>query len=157
MGSSLLIPSDSWRRLEAAAHLPCVQCLAEPEMAQPHGTTDLHLEITFFYFKKDFSYLFLEKGEGREKERERNIHVWLPLMRPLLGTWPATQACALTGNRTGERLVRRPMRHPLSPTSQGWKAHSKGRSSYVEDLLLRYIPPHLLPKQRRRLGKGCFG
>ena len=21
--------------------------------------------------------------------------MWLPLMRPLLGTWPATQACAL--------------------------------------------------------------
>ena len=24
--------------------------------------------------------------------------MWLPLTRPLLGTWPATQACALTGN-----------------------------------------------------------
>ena len=43
-------------------------------------------------------YLFLERREGREKERERNIHVWLPHMRPLLGTWPTTQACALTGN-----------------------------------------------------------
>ena len=31
----------------------------------------------------------------REKERERNINVWLPLVRPLLGTWPTTQACAL--------------------------------------------------------------
>ena len=31
-------------------------------------------------------------------EEERNINVWLPLMRPLLGTWPATQAHALTGN-----------------------------------------------------------
>ena len=115
-----------------------------------------HWLPSFLFFKRSF-YLFLEKGEGREKERERNIHVWLPLMRPLLGTWPATQACALTGNRTGDRLVRRPVLHPLSHTSQGWKAHSKGRSSYVEDLLLRYIPPHLLPKQRRRLGKGCFG
>ena len=28
-------------------------------------------------------------------ERERNINVWLPLASPLLGTWPATQACAL--------------------------------------------------------------
>ena len=42
--------------------------------------------------------LFLERGKGREKERERNINVWLPLTCPLLGTWPATQACALTGN-----------------------------------------------------------
>ena len=32
---------------------------------------------------------------GGEEERERNISVWLPLVRPLLGAWPATQACAL--------------------------------------------------------------
>ena len=31
------------------------------------------------HFFKDFIYLFLVKGEGREKERERNISVWLPL------------------------------------------------------------------------------
>ena len=41
-----------------------------------------------------FIYLFLE----REEERERNINVRLPLSRPLLGTWPTTQACDLTGN-----------------------------------------------------------
>ena len=51
-------------------------------------------------FKKDFIYLFLERGEGREEERERNINVWLPLEHPLLGTWPTTQAGALTGNGT---------------------------------------------------------
>ena len=39
------------------------------------------------------------EGEGKEKERERNITVWVPLIRPLLGTWPETQACALTENR----------------------------------------------------------
>ena len=49
-------------------------------------------------FLKDFIYLFLERGEGREKERERNINVWLPLVCPTPGTWPATQACVLTGN-----------------------------------------------------------
>ena len=49
------------------------------------------------YFNKDFIYLFLEKGEGREKKRESNISQ-LPLTRPQLGTWPTTQACALTGN-----------------------------------------------------------
>ena len=32
-------------------------------------------------FFKDFIYLFLERGEGREKERERNID-WLPLTCP---------------------------------------------------------------------------
>ena len=77
------------------------------------------LFIVFFpFFKKDFTYLFLERGEGREKERERNINVWLPLARPLLETWPATQACALTGNWTGDSLVRRLALNPLSHISQ---------------------------------------
>ena len=35
-----------------------------------------------FYFK-DFIYLLLEKG--REKEKERNITVWLPIMHPQRG------------------------------------------------------------------------
>ena len=44
--------------------------------------------ISFFLFK-DFTYLFLEKGEGKEKEQERNNDA---------GSWPATWACAPTGN-----------------------------------------------------------
>ena len=64
--------------------------------------------ILFYYFFKDFIYSFLEREEEKEKERERNINVWLPLMRPILRTWPATQACALTGNRTGDTLVHSP-------------------------------------------------
>ena len=44
---------------------------------------------------------------------------WLPLLRPLLGTGPATQACALTGNGTSDFLVHRPALNPLSHTSQG--------------------------------------
>ena len=28
-------------------------------------------------------------------KRKKNINVWLPLMPTPLGTWPATQACAL--------------------------------------------------------------
>ena len=64
----------------------------------------------FILFFKDFIfiYLFLERGKGKEKERKRNINVWLPHTLPLLGTWPATEACALTGNRTGDPLVCRP-------------------------------------------------
>ena len=38
---------------------------------------------------------------------------------PQLGTWPTTQARALTGNRTSNILVRRPALSPLSHTSQG--------------------------------------
>ena len=68
---------------------------------------------------KEFIYLFLERGEGEKEKEERNISVLLPLTCPLLGTWPVTQACALTGNRTGHLLVRRPELSPLSHTSEG--------------------------------------
>ena len=37
------------------------------------------------YFLKNILFIFRERG--REKERERNISVWLPLEHPLLGTW----------------------------------------------------------------------
>ena len=43
----------------------------------------------------------------------------LSLMRPLLGTWLTTQACSLTGNRTGNPLICRMTPNPLSHTSQG--------------------------------------
>ena len=72
-----------------------------------------------FIFLKDFIYLFLGRREEEEKERERNINVWLPPTRPLLGTWPTTQAYALTGDRTSDPLVRRLVLNPLSHTSQG--------------------------------------
>ena len=63
--------------------------------------------------------LFLERGEGREKEGERNISVWLPLACPELSTQPTTQACALTRNRTHDLLVRRLALKPLSYTRKG--------------------------------------
>ena len=78
-----------------------------------------YIGVTLLFFK-DFNYLFLERGEGREKERERNINVWLPLACPQPGTWPATQACALTGNQTGNILVHRLALNPLNHTSQGY-------------------------------------
>ena len=60
-----------------------------------------------------------EGKEGRKTNMwQRNIH-WLPLACPQLGTWAATQECALTGNQTGDLLVRRSALHPLSHTSQG--------------------------------------
>ena len=76
------------------------------------------MTFVFISFFKRF-YLFLESGEGKEKERERNINVWLPLTHPLLGTWTATQVCALTGNRTSDPLVHGVAVNPLSHTSQG--------------------------------------
>ena len=71
------------------------------------------LQGFFFLFK--ITYLFIFRG----KERERNITVWLRLAHPLLGTWPATQACALTVNQTSNPLVCRPQLSPLRHTSQG--------------------------------------
>ena len=70
------------------------------------------------FFKRLFIYLFIDRREGREKERKRN-NVWLPLMHPQLGTWPATQACALTGNRTSDPLLLRLVLNPLNHTCQG--------------------------------------
>ena len=63
--------------------------------------------------------MFREGEKRRETSMcERNID-WLLFTRPLLGTWPATQACAMTGNRTGNLSVHRPALNPLSHTRQG--------------------------------------
>ena len=88
----------------------------------------------FTLFKKDFIYLILEK-EGMEKERERNINVWLLLVYPLWET--TTQACALTGNQTGDPLVSRPVLNPLSHTTQGknftlWDNMDKSGEHYAK-------------------------
>ena len=48
--------------------------------------------------------------------------MWLPLTYILLEAWPATQACALTGNRTGDPLVLRPVLNPLSHISQSYNS-----------------------------------
>ena len=41
----------------------------------------------YFFLKSLFIYF--QRGEGREKERGRNISVWLPPERRPPGTWPA--------------------------------------------------------------------
>ena len=64
---------------------------ASPALLAPEGLVKW---VHIGFFKILFIY-FLERGGGREREREGSINVWLPLTRPLLGTWPATQACAL--------------------------------------------------------------
>ena len=73
-------------------------------------TPPIYLFI-YLFIKRLYLFIF--------RERERNINVWLPLQQLLLGTWPATQACALTGNPTNDPLVRRPSLTSLSHTSQG--------------------------------------
>ena len=82
--------------------------------------------IYIFFFNESFLlkekrfYLFIFREKGMEGEREGNINVWLPLEHPLLRTWPTTQACALTGNQTGDPLVCGLSISPLNHTSQGF-------------------------------------
>ena len=75
------------------------------------------LQVNLGFFLRFNLFVFTE-GKG-ERKKERNLNVWLSLVHPVLGTWPATQACALTGNQTGNPLVCWPVLNPLSPTSQG--------------------------------------
>ena len=57
-----------------------------------------HLVCSFFFLILKILFIFSQRE--MEGERERNISVWLLLTCPLLGTWPAALACALTGNQT---------------------------------------------------------
>ena len=73
---------------------------------------------------KDFIYLLLERGEGREREGEkdwcgRETLITCFSHTPKLGTWLATQACALTRNGTSDLSVCRMTPIPLSNSSQG--------------------------------------
>ena len=75
----------------------------------------------FLFFFKDFIYLFIyiyfrERGIKGEREGETSVSC---LLQSLLGNWPATKACALTGNQTSNLLDCRPVLNPLSHTSQG--------------------------------------
>ena len=78
---------------------------------------DLNSLCIIFFKKKRFLKIYFKEGKGERKER--NLSVWLPLLRLPLGTWPTTQACALTGNGTDDPLVCRPALSPLSHTNQG--------------------------------------
>ena len=93
-----------------------------------HNVLKGHYIIACFYFLWLNSIPFISfkdfilRERGREGERETMCERYidrLPLARPQLGTWPATQACVLTGNQSGDPLVCRPALNPLSHTSQG--------------------------------------
>ena len=86
-------------------------------LVQAAVTTQEVTAEPFFVCLKDFTYLFLEKGKGREKDRSMNV--WLPVARPSLGTWPAIQTYVLTGSRIGDPLVLRLALSPLSHARQG--------------------------------------
>ena len=79
--------------------------------------------VNAFFFKDVFIFLFIFRQRGRKREREGEKHQCVVAFHapPYWGPGPATQACALTGNQTGDPLVRRLALNPLSQTSQGHK------------------------------------
>ena len=72
------------------------------------------------YFKVFYLFTLLEREEGREETAmcERCMDQ-LSLTHPQEGTGPTNQACALTGNGTGNPWVHRLPFDPLNHTSQG--------------------------------------
>ena len=95
-------------------------CTMLPFHQQYAGFKFLRVLInTCHYLLFKILFIYFQKGEGREKERERNTSVWLLLKHPPPGTQPTTQACAPTGNWTGGPLVCSPALDPLSHSSQG--------------------------------------
>ena len=74
---------------------------------------------TLEFFLKKILFIFRQRGREGEREGEKHQCVAAPHV-PLLGTWPATQARAPTGNRTSDPLVYRPVLNPLKHTSQGY-------------------------------------
>ena len=112
-----------------------------PSLFRSKFFTYIIFSLKKIFFLRFYLFIFREGG-GREKERERNINVWLPLVHPLLGTWPTTQACALTGNWTSNPLVHRPALNPLSHTSQGWRTsfNISGRTGLMVNCLSFCLP-----------------
>ena len=102
----------SWTPTRLKFHSHFISCIYLTDLGWTLGTLEALFIFLYMpllgevFFRKDFIYLFSERGEGKEIEWERNINVWLPLTCPLLGTWPTTQACALIGNWTSDPLVR---------------------------------------------------
>ena len=70
-------------------------------------------------------HLFLERGEGREKERERNInvrekHQLVASCIHLVRDWTRTPGMCSDWNRTGELLLCEMTPNQLSQTGQGF-------------------------------------
>ena len=76
--------------------------------------------IFSFFFLKDFIYLFLEGGERREKERERNISVRLRLMCPIPGNLASNPGMCPDWESTQWPFGSQPTLNPLTYTSQGY-------------------------------------
>ena len=95
-----------------------------PVISLFHHFWDAHIPCPLppFSFIFLIFYLFTFRERGREVKREGEKHQCVRLAAshtPPIGDLAATQACTLTGNRTGNLLACRPELNPLSHTSQG--------------------------------------
>ena len=89
----------------------CVECCSPPPI--------LPDKIQTYFSLKNFFKKILFREQWKEKERERNINVWLLLVCPHWGPGPQPNHVPPPGNQTVHHLVRRPALNPLSHPSQG--------------------------------------
>ena len=122
--------SQKWRLRQSHKPPKHWRCAPTHTLSKGWKTYWFKTFIFIYLFTYLLIYLFIEIGEGREKEKERKIGVWVPLTWPPLGPWPATQACALTGNWTRDPLVH-------SPRSVHWATPARAKTfNYISDKLL---------------------
>ena len=112
----------------------------------PHSATRV------LFKKKYFIYLsFLERGEGRKKEREktlmgdRNIDWLLSYTRPDQGRNPQPGYSVLTGNQTSELLLYGMTPNQLNYTGQG--THQNLKSSHR---VLVWVQSHIPSKRSQQ-------
>ena len=102
---------ERWCIRRLHAHHPLNQCHDKPWatlttrdfVGSNHILCHWNLFTFYFLFLK---ILFIFRESGREGERDGEKHQCMVVPNtPPTGTWPATQASALTGNPTGNPLV----------------------------------------------------
>ena len=109
----------------------CLQC-SQPLMIDTYvqnyfgaskmvNSTALFSFISWVYFFLFFFFkvLFIFRGKGGRKRGRTTSMCGYLSCAPYWGTWPTTQACALTGNQTSNPLLRRPILSPLIYTNLG--------------------------------------
>ena len=104
------------------------------------------LQNNEYFFPKDLIYLLLEGGKsGTETPMCKRYTNWLPLARPQLETWPATQVCALTGNQTFGSQVGAQSTEPHQPGHNEYSYINKRKYSFQN-----WMPPKKAHKDSKK-------